>query len=383
MSEPEKRIRNGKVRWYVRYFDPSGKRRSRTFDRKVDAQRFQRQVETSIRDTNSYIDPSRSKVTCGVFADKWLKTQAHLKPSTFARYDGIVTKHIKPRWQGVPLNKIAHADVAEWISEIRLSAASVRYVHRVMFLILELAVRDGRIPRNPADGVRLPKTTKVEKKFLTREQVFALADAAAEYPIPEVGAQYSVLVLVLGFCGLRWGEAAGLKVGRVDLLRRRLTVAETLTEVGGRFVWGTPKNHQHRSVPIPSFLVDLLAEVVHDATPDDLVFTTWRGKPLRNLNFRRDVFDLAAEDAGLAGLTPHELRHTAASLAVSAGANVKAVQRMLGHASAAMTLDVYSGLFDDDLDGVAERLNQAQPAEWYPIGTRDTGAEVIELRKGS
>jgi len=65
----------------------------------------------------------------------------------------------------------------------------------------------------------------------------------------------------------------------------------------------------------------------------------------------------AANAAGLEGLTPHELRHTAASLAVSAGANVKAVQRMLGHASAAMTLDVYSGLFDDDLDGVAERLD--------------------------
>jgi integrase len=92
-------------------------------------------------------------------------------------------------------------------------------------------------------------------------------------------------------------------------------------------------------------------------SPDDLVFTTWRGKPLRNLNFRRDVFDPAARDAGLEGLTPHELRHTAASLAVSAGANVKAVQHMLGHASAAMTLDVYSGLFGDDLDGVAERID--------------------------
>ena len=85
-----------------------------------------------------------------------------------------------------------------------------------------------------------------------------------------------------------------------------------------------------------------------------------RGAVLRNLNFRRDVFDRAAVDAGLDGLTPHELRHTAASLALSAGANVKAVQRMLGHASASMTLDVYSGLFDDDLDGVAERLDVAR-----------------------
>jgi integrase len=116
---------------------------------------------------------------------------------------------------------------------------------------------------------------------------------------------------------------------------------------------------------------------------DALVFTTWRGKPLRNLNFRRDVFDKAAEDAGLSGLTPHELRHTAASLAVSAGANVKAVQRMLGHASAAMTLDVYSGLFDDDLDGVAERLNIAAAADKYPLSTAEQRAEVIELRTSS
>jgi integrase len=80
---------------------------------------------------------------------------------------------------------------------------------------------------------------------------------------------------------------------------------------------------------------------------------------LRNGNFRRRVFDRAAELVGLAGLKPHELRHTAASLAVAEGANVKAVQRMLGHASAAMTLDVYADLFEDDLDQVADRLDRA------------------------
>ena len=107
-----------------------------------------------------------------------------------------------------------------------------------------------------------------------------------------------------------------------------------------------------------------------------------RGRPLRNLNFRRDVFDQAAEDAGLAGLTPHELRHTAASLAVSAGVKVKAVQKMLGHASAAMTLDVYAGLFDDDLDAVAERLDTAVASDGQQMGNRPGRAEVIELRKG-
>ena len=80
---------------------------------------------------------------------------------------------------------------------------------------------------------------------------------------------------------------------------------------------------------------------------------------LRNTNFRPRSFDPAAEKAGLIGLTPHELRHTAASLAIAAGANVKAVQQMLGHASAAMTLDIYAGLFADDLDAVADQLDRA------------------------
>jgi hypothetical protein len=115
MSEPERRVRNGKVRWYVRYFDPSGMRKSKTFDRKVDAQRFLHQVETS-KNTDSYIDPARGKITLSAFADKWLRTQGHLKPSTLARYQGIVAKWIKPRWGSTPLSKITHADAAEWVS---------------------------------------------------------------------------------------------------------------------------------------------------------------------------------------------------------------------------------------------------------------------------
>ncbi len=90
-----------------------------------------------------------------------------------------------------------------------------------------------------------------------------------------------------------------------------------------------------------------------------LVFTAPEGGVLRNTNFRPRFFDPAAEKVGLLGLTPHELRHTAASLAIAAGANVKAVQLMLGHASAAMTLDIYAGLFADDLDAVADRLDRA------------------------
>ena len=158
---------------------------------------------------------------------------------------------------------------------------------------------------------------------------------------------------------LRWGELAALTARRIDLARRRIEVVDAITEVHGRVVVGTTKTHQRRSVPIPRFLADELADHLAGKAPGNLVFTAPEGGVLRNTNFRPRFFDPATEKVGLLGLTPHELRHTAASLALAAGANVKAVQLMLGHASAAMTLDTYAGLFAYDLDAVADRLDRA------------------------
>ena len=135
-------------------------------------------------------------------------------------------------------------------------------------------------------------------------------------------------------------------------------------------------------MPLPRFLVDELAAHTAGKPRDALVFTAPNGGPLRNTNFRPRVFAPAAASVGRAGLTPHDLRHTAASLAVAADANVKAVQRMLGHASASMTLDVYVGLFGDDLDAVAHRLDEAvaaRGADYVRTGTDDR--TVVDLRK--
>jgi len=217
-------------------------------------------------------------------------------------------------------------------------------------LMLSMAVRDGRLPKNPADGVRLPRAKKAEKRFLSPADVARLATACGED---------AIVVWILAYCGLRFGELAALKVSQVDLERRRIGVSEAVTEVAGRLVFGSPKTHQSRSVPIPATIADDLAGHLAGKAPDDYVFTAPEGGILRLRNFRRRTFDPAVATIGMDGLTVHELRHTAASLAVSAGANVKTVQRLLGHASAAMTLDVYSGLFDDDLDAVAERLNES------------------------
>lgn len=127
--------------------------------------------------------------------------------------------------------------------------------------------------------------------------------------------------------------------------------------------WRTPKNHERRSVPFPEFLVPLLEERCAGKGRTEIVFAGADGGVHRSSNFRGRLYDGAvkramAADPTFPRVTVHDLRHTAASLAVSAGANVKAIQRMLGHASAAMTLDVYSDLFDDDLDAVATALNR-------------------------
>ena len=263
----------------------------------------------------------------------------------------MLRRQVLPRWGSVPLARVSHADVAAWVAALSASGLSPRTVHkahRVLSLVLNLAVRDRRIAVNPASGVHLPRSPQGHRRFLTPQQVADLAAACG---------RDSLVVYVLAYCGLRFGELAALRVRDVDLLRRRLTVVRSVTDVDGHLVFGDPKTHQCRQVPVPRFLVEAFAAACSGRGPDELVFTSPAGGVLWNNNWRRRAFNPAAIRVGLDGLTPHELRHTAASLAVSAGANVKAVQRMLGHASAAMTLDVYSGLFGDELDVVAERLD--------------------------
>lgn len=357
-------------RWRARYRDPAGSEHAKHFDRKVDGQRWLHKVSSALL-TGVYVDPVKSRITVGEWSDRWLAAQLQLKPSTRSRYAGILRRQVLPKWARVALSDVTHADVSAWVTALSaegLAASTVRQAHRVLSLVLSLAVRDGRLPRNPADKVALPRAATPEKRFLTHAEVAELADAAGDY---------ALVIRVLAYCGLRFGELAALRVGRVDLLRRRLTIAESVTEVEGKAVFGTPKGHATRSVAVPRSIVDELTEQVAGRGADELVFTAPDGGLLRLNNFRRRQFDPAARAAGLNGLTPHELRHTAASLAVSAGGNVKAVQRMLGHKSAAMTLDVYSGLFDDDLDALAERMDSASARS--AADSVRTSADVVAI----
>lgn len=356
MANVAKRVlEDGTSVWDARYRDPAGKQRKRTFSKKSEAQRFLVGVDAKLLD-GSYLDPRRGVITVAAWSEVWLSGQAQLKESTRTRYESLLRVHVLPQWGATPITRIGYAEVAAWVAKLTksgMAASSVRHAHRVLSLMLALAVKDKRLPANVADGVPLPRVQSSHKRFLTHGQVAALAGACGDD---------SLAVEVLAYCGLRYGELAALRVARLDLLRRRINIVESMTEVGGRAILSDPKTHQHRSVPVRQSLIDRLAVVITGKGPDDLVFTSPEGGLLRLNNFRRRSFDQAAADVGLNGLTPHELRHTAASLAIQAGANVKSVQRMLGHKTAAMTLDTYAGLFEDDLDAVAERLDAAAAA---------------------
>ena len=164
----------------------------------------------------------------------------------------------------------------------------------------------------------------------------------------------------------------------MDLTRRRLDVQRAFADVSGVLVEGTPKSHQRRTVPLLPLVVDDLVQQLAGREPDALVFTAPEGGPLRISNVRHRMWDPAVRDAGLVGLTPHGLRHTAASLYVAAGTPPKVVQRILGHASIAVTLDLYGHLYPDEmdtwaahLDGIARGQVWAESGQEEPDGDDD------------
>jgi hypothetical protein len=143
-------------RWRARYRDAAEVEHSRHFTRKVEAQHWLDTVTTAVT-SGTYTDPRRSRITVSDWSARWLATKVDLKATTRRGYDGMLRVHILTRWGAVKLADITHEQIAGWIAELRcsgLSASTVRQIHRVFSLVLALAVRDGRLARNPADGVR-------------------------------------------------------------------------------------------------------------------------------------------------------------------------------------------------------------------------------------
>lgn len=175
-----------------------------------------------------------------------------------------------------------------------------------------------------------------------------------------------------------WGRATVLRVGRVDQSARRSLIVENAVNVNRRMVIGTPKTHESRSVVYPPFLAPAVEPACAGKGSHDLFWGDGVSH-LRPRNVVSSWFGAARKrgqvnDPAFPAMTPHDLGYTAASLAISAGANIKVLQRMLGHGSAAMMLDRYADMFEDDAGTVAGLLHLARQDQHIDLARRRTPA---------
>lgn len=313
-------------------------------------------------------------------APDWLRTLEMQKRKSRRAHEAAWTHHIQPRFGRAPLSSITSGQVSAWVGDLVGSglapSTASRYLASLRSL-LRFAVQDGRIAKNPADGVTVAtggRRARREGQFLSLDELDALA-AACRGP-------YADVVTVLGLCGLRWGEVAGLQVHDIisvpgpGLRLQRAVVADSRT---GSLYVETLKNSGARTVPLPDAAREIVERWAADKAPDAWVFAAPRGGPLSESNWRRSVgWSSAITAVGRPKMRPHDLRHTAASLWLGVGADPKVVQRVLGHATATMTMDLYGHLIDHNLWAAAELVGGTTGAQSPTSTARGTAGESPE-----
>lgn len=352
--------------WVADWTDGQRKRHQLTFKVKKDAEAFHRE-QLRLRDRGQYLDPQEAKRPLREFFDPWLRTTANIKPVTRKTYVSVWRSVVSPRWGDVQIRSITFADVRDWTSNCTSSSGNVigdsqiRKASSVLAMILDYCVELNVIPKNPArpdPGSRrdyLPrKKERDTSEILSEEEIERLARACGPY---------DDLIRILAHLGLRFGEATALKPEDIDFELGRILVRRTLSvDDSGKIIQQSPKNGKQRVVPLIDRLRTPLASRALRTQGGSLLFTSPLGEPIRHQNFTRRVWKPALLIAGVStSLTMHQLRHTAASLAIAKGCNVLEVSQLLGHASASLTLDTYSHLFADSNTTLAARLNATQP----------------------
>ena len=341
----------------VVYRDASGRQRVETYHSPADAKRRKAEVETDLN-RGVWRDPEAGKTSFEDVFNDWLDgRRADLAPSTWALYESIGIKYVAGEFAEHRIGDIRPVDVRAWIAELAAEGRSRSLIGTARLVLREVcaqAVMDDLIPTNPVVGSKMPRAEHTsDKRVLLPEEVEAIADA--------IDGRYRPLVLVGGYCGLRLGEALGLRWKRIDVLARTITVREQLDRTTLQLA-SLKTRASRRVVPIPAFVADELAAIAPSpADPEALVFTTaTTGAPIRDGNFRRRVWTPALERAGVAPAKFHDLRHHCAGFAISLGAHPKEIAAMLGHSGIRVTLDVYGDLFPSLATGLADRMNDAR-----------------------
>lgn len=281
-----------------------------------------------------------------------------LRPKTIQLYRYLLRSHLQDEFGSRTIASITEADVRRWRADLLsagVSPVTAAKAYRLLKSILATATEDGLIPRNPCrvKGASVEKSP--ERPVLTVAQVYALGDA--------VGSRYRALILLACFCGLRWGELAGLQRADIDSTRRTVRVIRQLCEVAGQPPFFAPPKSDagKRLVAIPPMILPDVLSHLDTVTPpgtEALLFTSPAGRPLRHTNFRRRVWLPALAASGV-DVHFHDLRHTGNQLVAEEGANLRELMERMGHSTSRAALIYQHSTIDRQhrlADAIAARV---------------------------
>lgn len=296
---------------------------------------------------------SRENLTVDEFALMWLEEVAtRTKPQTLARYRSEYRNHVAPELGELRLADVTRHEVKRLVvAKVRDGAGrgTVGMLVRVLSMLFSSAYDEGLVARHPAQRLRRlfsrASGDDAEVKAMTADELKHFLEALKAEPV------YRMLFRTMALTGLRHGEARALQVGDVQTKALRIEVERTFA--GGNDLSWSPKTGRSRRVEIPKALARELDSLIRWRKPEEWVFHR-RGKPLRDCTarqaFRRGLCRARLPEH----FTPHSLRHTYASLLIQQGVGAEYIQRQLGHASIAITVDVYGKWLElsnaDELD---------------------------------
>jgi len=346
----------GKGLWVARITLPDGRRKSKSHKRQDIVRNWLLTARSELRDG---VLPKDDTTTFSQFATNYMDTVAKpsLRPKTMESYSSLLRIHIIPAIGKVKLSQLRPNDLQTLYSkklESGLSRRTVHYIHSIIHKILDQALKWGFVVRNVADLVNAPTPGKRMLSVWNREEVNKFLDFARLYN-PRF---YLVYVLCI-YGGFREGEVLGIHKSDVSPERATITVNHAVQYLIGKGVTiTTPKtDSSRRSVKLPAFVMKLLKEKSDGLKENQLLFTTDSGKPI-NPRFLIKHFKDDLKSAGLPEIRFHDLRHTSATLLLSANVHPKVVQERLGHSSITLTLDTYSSVLPDIQDEAVDKLDK-------------------------
>jgi integrase len=354
-------------RWQVRYRDPAGESRNRSFERKADAERFLADLRHQLL-RGAYVDERAGLVPFADYAERWLERQV-MQPTSREAVALRLRGHINSEWGTWPLRSITPAAVQRWVRRLQdqVSAGYARIIVINFSSILRSAVEEGLLARNPCSSsvVRMPSVPTKRLRPWEIEQVLRVVDA--------VPRRYRGLVVVAAGCGLRQGEAFGLRVQDVDFVRREVHVRQQIRIVEGRPGVALPKYGRTRSIPMPEWVGEALAEHLAQFDPIEgerlhapsvagLMFFGRERKPLNRNYVNTHVWRPVLREVGISSDREngmHALRHACASTWLEHGVSIKAVSEYLGHADPGFTLRVYTHVMPTTGERARKALDEA------------------------